>query len=169
MVHTVRRLVLLAGVALAILAGARCNDDDDTIAGPVPQPTATPAPPGAPTPTPQPTATPAPPGAPTPTPTPVGNPVVDVGLNGGNTFVDRQSGTSTTTIRAGNTVHWIWVSGVHSTTSGSCPSGACQPDGLWDSGAGTGMTFDRTFLQPGTFPYYCTVHGSMMQGTVVVQ
>ena len=157
MAHTVRRLALFAGVTLAILAGARCNDDDNTVAGPGPPPqaTATPAPPGAPT--------------PTPTPPPPANPVVDVGANGGNTFVDRQSGTSTTTIRAGNTVHWIWVSGVHSTTSGSCTGGPCQPDGLWDSGSGTGMTFDRTFLQPGTFPYYCTVHGSMMQGTVVVQ
>jgi plastocyanin len=31
------------------------------------------------------------------------------------------------------------------------------------------MTFDRTFPTAGTFPYFCTVHGSMMTGTIVVQ
>jgi plastocyanin len=49
-------------------------------------------------------------------------------------------------------------------TSGNC----CSPDGLWDSGLLTSGSFSRQFAQTGTFPYYCTVHGAMMTGTVVV-
>ena len=157
-----RKVFLSAAVVLAILAGARCNDDTVTNPAPVPNPTATPRP-GVPTATPM-------PGNPTPTATPQAqvSGTVDVGANGGNTFVDRTSGNSTTTIRAGNVVHWIWQSGFHSTTSGTC-SGGCTPDGQWDSGVGSGMTFDRTFPSAGTVPYFCQVHGAMMQGTIVVQ
>jgi plastocyanin len=31
------------------------------------------------------------------------------------------------------------------------------------------MTFSHTFTQAGSFPYFCTVHQSAMQGMVVVQ
>ena len=93
---------------------------------------------------------------------------VQVGPGGTMSFLDQQSGTSTTTIHVGDTVQWVWVSGFHSTTSGTC-AGACTPDGKWDSGAGSGMTFSHTFSQAGSFPYFCTVHQSLMQGTVMVQ
>ena len=82
--------------------------------------------------------------------------------------MDSQSGNSTTTIKAGSTVHWVWQSGFHSTTSGSC-NGGCTPSGLWDSGVGSGMTFDHTFPTAGTFTYFCESHQAMMQGTVIVQ
>ena len=52
----------------------------------------------------------------------------------------------------------------HTTTSGNC----CTPSGLWDSGLQTSGAFARQFPTPGTFPYFCAVHGSMMTGTVVV-
>ena len=68
----------------------------------------------------------------------------------------------------GDTVHWVWVSGSHSTTSGGCPGGACAPDGRWDSGAKSSGSFDRVFDQPGSYPYFCSIHGSMMQGLVLV-
>jgi plastocyanin len=98
------------------------------------------------------------------------NATVNVGQGGGFVFMDQQSGNSTTTIRAGGTVNWVWVSGTHSTTSGTCPpAGECNPDGNWDSGIGTGTTFQKTFSSPGTFPYFCRVHEGMMTGTVVVQ
>ena len=154
-----KRLLLSVGIVGAILAGA-CHDDNNTITGPLPTATQTPMP-GAPT------ATPTPPGAPTATPAPAER-VVDVGQGGGNTFVDQQTGSSTTTITVGTTVRWVWVSGIHSTTSGTCGA-VCTPDGIWDSGAGGGMTFSHTFNQAGTFPYFCTVHGAMMTGTIVVQ
>ena len=145
-----KRLLLLAGIVGAIFAGA-CHDDNNTITGPLPAPTSTPAP-----------------GAPTATPAPAAQRIVNVGQNGGNAFADQQSGTSTTTITAGTTVQWVWVSGFHSTTSGTCGT-VCTADGIWDSGAGGGMTFSHTFNQAGTFPYFCTVHGAMMTGTIVVQ
>jgi len=91
---------------------------------------------------------------------------VNVGQGGGLNFVDVTNGTSTTTINAGDTVTWDWVSGFHSTASTNLP--CCSPNGMWDSGAGSGLHFSFTFPNPGTFHYYCTVHGSVMQGTVVV-
>ena len=90
---------------------------------------------------------------------------VRVGQGGGFRFTDDVSGNSTTTIEVGDTVHWIWVSDVHSTTSGTC----CTGNGLWDSGEHSGITFDHTFNAEGSFPYFCTVHGTMMTGMVVVQ
>jgi plastocyanin len=59
------------------------------------------------------------------------------------------------TIHVGDTVHWVWDTDNHSTTSvaGSVES--------WDSGIhSTGFTFDHTFTHAATFVYYCVVHGS---------
>jgi plastocyanin len=154
------KTLIVAVFAVAVLAAGACNDD--TIVGP--DPTATPTPPAGTT------ATPTPPVGTTPTPTPPASAtrIVDVGPGGAMTFVDRVSGNSTTTIAVGDTVNWIWQTGIHSTTSGTCTVG-CTPDGTWDSGSGSGLNFSHTFTQAGTFPYFCIVHGAMMQGTVVVQ
>jgi plastocyanin len=120
-----------------------------------------PAPPGFP---PPPTATPVP--APTPTPA-ARTAIVSVG-QGGMNFVDQNSGSSTTTIQVGDTVRWNWAGGFHSTTSGTCSGSNCHPDGQWDSGAGSGMTFNFRFTQAGTYDYFCTVHGAAMTGVVRV-
>jgi plastocyanin len=105
-----------------------------------------------------------PPGAgATPTPPPAAAHMVSVGM-GGNQFVDGQSGSNVTTISAGQTVTWNWVAGPHSTTSGNC----CSPDGKWDSGVRSSGSFSQMFPSAGSFPYYCTVHGSMMTGMVMV-
>ena len=122
-----------------------------------------PAPAGFP---PSPTATPVPP-APTPTPA-ARTAIVNVGQGGGLNFVDQSSGSSTTTIRVSDTVRWNWVSGFHSTTSGTCSGSNCQRDGQWDSGEGSGKTFSFRFTQPGTYNYFCTVHGAAMKGVVQV-
>jgi plastocyanin len=93
---------------------------------------------------------------------------VSVGVGGANNFVDAQSGNSISNIRVGDTIQWTWISGFHSTTSGSC-SANCTSDGLWDSGEQpTPFTYSRVFSTAGTFPYYCTVHDAAMQGTVIV-
>src|SRR5207302_6978563 len=68
------------------------------------------------------------------------------------------------TVQPGDTVHWIWDTPSHSTTS---------DDGLtWDSGIhNTGFTFDHLFGGPGageTFPYHCSFHGFGMAGTIKV-
>ncbi len=92
---------------------------------------------------------------------------VNVG-QGGTKFVDTVSGTSTTTIPVNTTVVWNWVSGFHSTTSGSCTT-SCTADNLWDSGQnGAPHTFMRVFNQVGTYHYFCSVHNVAMQGTVIV-
>lgn len=70
------------------------------------------------------------------------------------------------TISVGDTVHWVWAAGGHSTTSGN----GCTASGLWDSGVqNTGFTFDVTFPTAGTFNYFCSVHcGLGMTGTIIV-
>jgi plastocyanin len=124
-----------------------------------PLPTSTPTPPP-----PTPTGAPLPP-TPTPTPPLGGTQVVAASSDEGTQFIDTVSGTSTSTITVGTKILWISISGVHSTTSGPCPP--CTADGLWDSGEGF-ETFEYTFTQTGTFPYFCTVHGAAMTGTVIV-
>ena len=155
-----------AGIVLsAVVLAAGCHNDNNNMLTNPPLRTSTPLPGG-------PTSTPVP-GAPTMTPTPSGGgggqtEMVQVGTGGGMVFVDQHSGNSTSTIHVGDTVQWVWVNGFHSTTSGTC-AGTCTPDGTWNSGSGSGMTFSHTFTQAGTFPYFCLVHQSLMQGTVVVQ
>lgn len=99
---------------------------------------------------------------------------VNVGQGGGTVFVDQTSGNSTTTIQVGDTVEWVWQSGPHSTTSGTCTGGGyyggCTPDGGWDGGQHSPpFTYTKTFSTAGTYHYYCSVHQSMMTGMVVVQ
>jgi plastocyanin len=90
---------------------------------------------------------------------------VRVGPGGADTFSP-----AAVTINVGDTVHWVWDSDFHSTTSGTCPGGNCTPDGKWDSDIfNAPHTFDVTFTSPGTFPYYCIVHAmGGMTGTVTV-
>jgi plastocyanin len=57
------------------------------------------------------------------------------------------------TINVGDTVQWNWAGGTHSVTS---VSGSAE---RYDSGLQTFGTFDHTFLLPGTYWYYCTLHG----------
>jgi len=100
--------------------------------------------------------------------------VVNVGPGGGTFFVDQTSGNSTTTIHVGDTVQWVWQSGPHSTSSGTCTQsgyyGSCTADGTWESGQNSPPhNFSKTFSQAGTFNYYCSVHQAMMTGMVVVQ
>jgi plastocyanin len=104
----------------------------------------------------------------TSSPTPNPNHVVLVG-SGGNNFVDSISGTSLTTISAGETVEWQWVADLHSTTSGTCDATNCIPNFTWSSGEHNPLfTFTHTFPVDGSFPYFCTVHGVTMQGLVFV-
>jgi plastocyanin len=131
------------------------------------------------TPTPPPTSTP----NPTPTPTPPSGGairIVNVGPNGLSAFRDTVSNSSTTTIKAGDTVQWVFqsASNYHSATSGTCTDGGdpygggystCTPDNVFDSGVQTSpATYSMKFTGVGSFPYFCGVHGSMMTGMVVV-
>lgn len=69
------------------------------------------------------------------------------------------------TVSAGSTVTWDFLDGPHNVTSGA--PGA--PDGAFNSGtAQSSGSFVHTFPTAGTYPYYCSVHGAMMTGTVTV-
>ena len=71
------------------------------------------------------------------------------------------------TISVGDTIRWTnGGDDEHTTTSG--PVG--NPDGLWNSGVlTTGEFYSQTFPAAGTFQYFCTIHGSKMQATVIVE
>jgi len=80
------------------------------------------------------------------------------------------------TIQAGDTVRWVWSSSGHSVVSGS--NGAadnrfCSPSntGCADPPlSSSGATYEHTFAQAGTFPYYCSVHFQLgMTGTIMVR
>lgn len=78
------------------------------------------------------------------------------------------------TIKAGTTVTWNQADpGPHTVTSGTVEQGTAgvttKPDGRFDSGEiNTGGTFEYTFDQPGTYPYFCHIHPATMQGEVIV-
>jgi glucose/arabinose dehydrogenase/plastocyanin len=67
-------------------------------------------------------------------------------------------------INVGDTVQWIWDSSSHSVTSGTG-----TPNGQFNSGLhNVPFTFSQTFMNAGTFPYYCTFHGVGMSSSVQV-
>src|SRR5262249_45629029 len=148
-----------------LLFTAACHSDDTAPTQPAPAPPPAVTQPGSPTPT-RPATTPPPTVAPTPPPTaPPGGATRIVNAGPGLLFMDSQSGTSATTIKAGDTVQWNFVDSMpHSTTSGNC----CTSNGIWDSGIKSSGIFSHKFSSAGTFPYFCTVHGALMTGTVTV-
>jgi plastocyanin len=82
--------------------------------------------------------------------------------SGGNRFEP-----ANVTIAAGTTVTWTWVGGFHDVTATGNPA-------FPSSGAPVAppKTFSHTFNTPGTYTYFCSVHGSPtegMRGTIVVQ
>jgi plastocyanin len=72
-------------------------------------------------------------------------------------------GPSTAKAKLGDTVHWMFDSGPHTSTDASALM-------LWDSGSkAAGTTFDRVFAQAGTYDYKCSLHASIgMTGIVKV-
>lgn len=67
---------------------------------------------------------------------------------------------TSSTVSAGGTVTWTWGGGVDHNVTFSAGS---------SSGTQTAGTFARTFADAGSFGYQCTIHGSSMSGTIVVQ
>jgi plastocyanin len=64
------------------------------------------------------------------------------------------------------TVTWINQESIaHTVVSGNPenPSGQFSSDTLQEN-----MTFEHTFSESGTYEYYCNIHGSDMQGTILV-
>ncbi len=89
---------------------------------------------------------------------PVAPPVrmVEVGVS------DNAFGPATLTIAPGTRVQWM-NHGRHAHT-------VTSETGLWDSREiGPGGGYAVTFMQPGTYPYYCRLHPREMRGTIVVR
>ena len=72
---------------------------------------------------------------------------------------------STLNIQSGDTVKWVWVSGTHTTTSISVPSGATT----WDNPiSATSTSFEIQLIFAGTYDYHCSMHPTIMTGTITV-
>jgi LysM repeat protein/plastocyanin len=97
-----------------------------------------------------------------PTPVPSGAP-------SGNATVSIQNMMfvpSSITVHVGTLVMWKNLDSVAHTVTSGTPS---APSGMFDSGTlNPGQSFQFTFTTPGTFAYYCRIHGAAMEGTVTV-
>jgi plastocyanin len=79
------------------------------------------------------------------------------------------------TITAGDTVRWTWASSGHSVSSGdpcAVDGQFCSPDNT-NCQAGTfsnaGTVYEFTFMQAGTYSYFCAAHCSIgMTGVINV-
>jgi plastocyanin len=77
-------------------------------------------------------------------------------------------------IAVGETVTWVHDDApTHTVTSGEVTDGGAgvtaEPDGRFDSGdLASGDTFEHTFDEAGTYPYFCEVHPATMRGVVTV-
>ena len=98
--------------------------------------------------------------------------VVNVGGPAGLAFAPQ-----TLTIAPGDTVVFVNKGGFHNVvaddSSFTCSVG-CKGDSRDDTGApsSANWTFNLTFPNPGTFGYYCVIHGAPgmgMYGTIIVQ
>lgn len=79
---------------------------------------------------------------------------------------------SSISIAPGDTIDWVWYGPAppyftnHSVTAGT-PSNPTPT--VFNSGAHhSPYSFSHTFTTAGQYPYFCTVHGSMMTGSVTV-
>jgi len=98
-----------------------------------------------------------------------------VTILGGDTWfcaASFQSGVCDTEINVGDTVVWDFSGAQlpHTTTAcgASCDDPTSSP--LWDSGIiSDGSTFQFTFQEPGTYPYYCVIHVALQQGRITVR
>ena len=76
------------------------------------------------------------------------------------------------TIKAGETVTWIWeASNNHSVVSGGTGGvspGDCFSDGKYSSGVkAAGETFSYTFTKAGTYGYHCAAHCLQFEGGII--
>jgi plastocyanin len=98
---------------------------------------------------------PPPPGEPPPPggdPAPVDDP--PQAAPGGIAIFDNGYSPASRTITTGTTLVW--------TNTGAIPHTVSATAGGFDSGILlSGATYRRTFTQPGTFDYFCTIHPSM--------
>lgn len=70
-----------------------------------------------------------------------------------------------TNVQIGDIVSFVWVSGTHTTTSASVPSGAAT----WNQNiTSSSTTFNYTVTHAGTYAYFCAIHSTSMGGGFLV-
>jgi len=84
----------------------------------------------------------------------------------GNNFFDPTA----TTVSVGSRITWTW----HTCGGDGYGGQTCVAHNiLFDDGVASGSqsdgTWSRTFATAGTYKYHCSVHGSSMSGTIVIQ
>ncbi|WP_209020779.1 PKD domain-containing protein [Nocardioides sp. 1609] len=86
-----------------------------------------------------------------------------------NQWVSADNGTSEVTIKVGDTVEWQFdrATMAHDLTSQN--TGATWNPPLQEYRDPNGAPIRRTFTTPGTYHYWCSIHGATMRGTVVVE
>ncbi len=82
-----------------------------------------------------------------------------------------ESSTCPTAISTGDTVNWVFNGDIysnHTTThcGASCSTPTATP--LWDAPVTQTGNYSYVFNTPGTYLYYCEVHGTQMLGSVTV-
>jgi plastocyanin len=71
------------------------------------------------------------------------------------------------TVNVGDTVQWTNNGGLNHTVTSGTPSSS--PGSIFDSGSlGRGATFSFRFSTPGSYEYFCRIHGLAMTGTITV-
>lgn len=74
---------------------------------------------------------------------------------------------SSKTITVGTEITWVNKDPYNHTVTSGTPG---HPDGKFDSGIiASGGTYTHKFTSAGTYNYYCTIHQSLMTGTIIVQ
>ena len=93
--------------------------------------------------------------------------LVAVGQQNGDSTKADQYNPASVGISAGDTIRWEWFGGTHDVTSYAETSPG-TPE--WQSGLikATGHFFERQFMQPGTFTYYCSIHALPEEGAPAV-
>ncbi len=72
---------------------------------------------------------------------------------------------STLSIKSGDTVKWVWVSGSHTTTSVTIPAGATSWSHPMNSSS---QIFEIQLTVAGEYDYHCAIHPTMMHGVINV-
>jgi plastocyanin len=73
------------------------------------------------------------------------------------------------TVRVGGTVRWVNDDATFHTVTSSDRFDVRRPNGLFDAVLDEpGETFEQTFDEEGSYPYYCQPHSEFMAGTIRV-
>ncbi len=86
-----------------------------------------------------------------------------------NQWVSADNGTSTVTIEVGDTVEWQFDRATMGHDLTSLDSADTWDPALQEYRGPNGDPIRYTFTKPGTYEYWCSIHGATMRGTVVVE